>query len=101
MVAEELSDSLEYKLTNEFINSVSETVENFNIVDSSRTTINNLEQTKISFNCLNNGLDLTYYLVGIKGNNNAYMIIGWTLSELYESNKNYFEKVAITFKEEG
>jgi hypothetical protein len=104
VLSEQLPDSNEYNLTyetNEFVNNFAATVDNFNILDSSKAVINDHEQHKVSFNCVSDGLELTYFLVGVKGDKNAYLIVSWTLTELYSANRLYFEKATNTFKEES
>ena len=104
VMKEEIPDSTEnyFESTiSDFVEGMTSVVENFNLIEKSEGEINDLIQKKISFSCRTEGLDLTYNLVGLKGDTNIYVILSWTLSEYYDSNYFYFEEAANSFREEG
>lgn len=102
VMTEDISDSSNYDLdskTSELMQKFSSKDENFKVLDSIFVKINDLPQNQVAFEYNNGNAELTYYLVTIKGNGNAYIILGWTLKELFDYNKEYFYKVVSTFKE--
>ena len=85
--------------TNEILETMSSSMENFSLLDSSKTIINELEQNRFIFSASTDNLKITYYFVTIEGLNNFYNLISWTLTDSFESNIEFFKKSMNTFRE--
>ena len=102
VMSEELPDTDNYNQNaqiQEMFSSISANMKDFVISDSSNVNENNLLQKRYSFSGMKGELGITYYFIAIEGKNKAYYIFNWTLTDLFEVNKQYFEKVANTFSE--
>lgn len=83
------------------IDSIISNLSNYEFVNPKKTTIDDKEAIEVIVHGEINKIKISYIITVVKGEENFYQIVSWTLQNKFEDYKNIFRGVIATFEEQS